>query len=104
MVFVAATERTVAFLQEAQLKIVRMKELVAEVALDNRLVGQYDLVELPAEGRRPLADKHVRGVDGLEYIAVDDNRPVLRGVGVVFVHKQDERVFGRGYRRFVTDY
>jgi hypothetical protein len=61
--FSAATKGAVALLQQTQLKVVRVKELVAEVALDYGLVGEYDLVEAPAQGRGPLAHEDVRGID-----------------------------------------
>ena len=49
MILITPAKRTVAFLQYAQLKVISVKELVAEVALDDRLVSQYNLVKLPSQ-------------------------------------------------------
>lgn len=71
-----------ALLQQTQLKVVCVEKLVAELAFDDRLVGENDLVELPTERRGPLAHEHVRGVDGLEDLAVHGHRTVLGRVGL----------------------
>lgn len=68
-----------------------MEKLVAELALDDGLVSQNDLVELPTERRGPLAHEHVRRVDGLEDLAVHGHRTVLGRVGLLCEHKRDEK-------------
>ena len=54
-----AAKGTMAFLQQLHLEVVRVKELVAVVALDDGFVGQNDLEESPSERRGPFADEDV---------------------------------------------